>query len=164
MTTQTTRRRTRRKPLRDPLDRFMEKVELRPDTYCWNWIGAVMGGDYGKFFIRKDEGGRTILTPAHRWAYEHFVGTIPEGLQIDHLCRNRRCVNPLHLEPVTCWENLDRRPPEMKARPRDPQATCGNGHPFAGTPNLHVTPSGYRYCKACRREASQRLRQRRRAA
>lgn len=75
------------------LDRFVEKVELAPDG-CWNWLGAKVHG-YGKI----GAGGRgngTIV--AHRVAYEWLVGPIPDGLQLDHLCRNRSCVNPSHLE------------------------------------------------------------------
>lgn len=69
-------------------------------TGCWRWLGHCLSSGYGRV------GARGIL--AHRLAYEELVGPIPDGLEIDHLCRNRGCVNPAHLEPVTHVENLRR--------------------------------------------------------
>jgi hypothetical protein len=82
-------------------ERFVEKVE-KTDT-CWNWTGSTDRG-YGKIGLRR---GVAPLY-AHRVSYEFHVGPIPAGLQLDHLCRNRSCVNPAHLEPVTQRENLAR--------------------------------------------------------
>ena len=87
------------------LDRFNEKWILGVGVNaCWLWIGAHKDkrGGYGNFW-----GGDTTVY-AHRWVYEYFRGPIPKGLQIDHLCRIRTCVNPLHLEIVTQRENIRR--------------------------------------------------------
>lgn len=69
---------------------------------CWNWNGYSTRKGYGQFW----DGAKVIY--AHRYSYEHFLGKIPEGLQVDHLCRNQGCVNPNHLEAVTLTENVRR--------------------------------------------------------
>lgn len=71
---------------------------------CWVWTPPLRPDGYGQFWVASK--GRAIV--AHRWSYEHHVGPIPEGLTLDHLCRNRSCVNPTHLEPVTRGENVRR--------------------------------------------------------
>lgn len=86
------------------------------------------------------------LVRAHRFSYERAVGPIPAGLQIDHLCRVRACVNPAHLEPVTCGENVRR---SWAAMPRKPPKThCVHGHAY--TPeNTHIRKNGAYACLAC---------------
>lgn len=99
-------------------DRFLAKVFFDTINGCWLFTACWERGGYGHF-----QHGR-----AHRWAYEHFVGPIPEGLHIDHLCRVRCCVNPDHLEPVTPEENFRRGVRVM------PQERCKSGrHLMADT-------------------------------
>ncbi|WP_375791707.1 HNH endonuclease signature motif containing protein [Actinoplanes campanulatus] len=98
----------------------------------------------------RNEHGKAVT--AHRYSYESLIGPIPDGLTIDHLCRNRPCINPDHLEPVTQAENNRRVPVEVRrlsARvPRPPRTTCKHGHPLSGE-NLYVSPGGHRACRTC---------------
>lgn len=85
----------------EPIVRFKAKIEVT-DNGCWKWLGYINPSGYGYFSVRHK------LIYAHRWSYEYFVGEIPEGYQIDHLCLNKHCVNPEHLEAVTQSENTIR--------------------------------------------------------
>jgi hypothetical protein len=91
-----------------PEQRFWRHVVRDPDTECWEWTAARKNGGYGSLAI-----GRGNVY-AHRFAYEMLVGPIPTNLELDHLCRNRGCANPAHLEPVTRRVNVLRgRAPEL---------------------------------------------------
>lgn len=127
--------------------RFWAKVSVDEATGCWAWTGAATrpGPDgYGQ--IRVD--GRTIL--AHRFARQVLVGPTPEGLDLDHLCRFRRCVNPAHLEPVTRAENARRGAAHgTYGRAGRARTHCPHGHPYEGE-NLYVNPTtGKRKCRTC---------------
>lgn len=140
------------------IERFNAKIAPGPNG-CIEWTGGLNGSGYGQFY----RGGRTSLeqtgkTYAHRWSYEHHVGPIPKGMELDHLCRNPKCVNPAHLEPVTRRENNLRgtSPAAVHAR----KTHCPAGHPYAGD-NLYIHPTKrMRYCRTCGRAQAQRRRDR----
>lgn len=122
----------------DDLARFHARTDKDGPAGCWLWTGAVTNSGYAS----GSSGGKSML--AHRWAYERFVGPIPEGLELDHLCRVTLCVNPTHLEPVTHEENVRRAMPTH----------CPQGHPY-DEENTHMRPDrGFRECLTCRREQS----------
>jgi hypothetical protein len=95
--------------------RFLDKVQFSPESECWVWRAAVSTSGYGVFFVRK-VGAKKLTAYAHRAAYELFVGPMPDGLTIDHLCCNRLCVKPSHLQTVTARENIRRRDARKEAQ------------------------------------------------
>lgn len=125
-------------------DRFWSHVDVRDGAECWNWLAAKTSGGYGRFRTPK-----THLL-AHRVSYELSVGPIADGLQLDHLCRNRSCVNPAHLEPVTPRVNTLRG--SSVSAVNAVKTHCNHGHPLSGS-NLYQMPDGNRACRACRRRA-----------
>lgn len=136
-------------------DRFMEKVSIAPSG-CLEWTGGLNGSGYGQFYVGMEKNPNTGKGYAHRWAYEHFVGAIPEGLHLDHLCRNRKCCNPNHLQPVTMLENIRRGvgPSSRNAR----KTHCPKGHEYSGD-NLYEHPrKNMRYCRTCNRARAQAAR------
>ena len=129
------------------ISRVLDKRVIKTGD-CWIWDGYLTHG-YGYISINKKK------MRAHRAIYEYLVGPIPEGLELDHLCRNRACVNPNHLEPVTHAVNQRRGSYATKV-------ICIKGHPLEGK-NLSVTKSGGRSCKLCRRDAQRRYKGRKAA-
>ena len=122
-------------------ERLLDRVAFEPNTGCWLWYGATSDTGYGNVMVS----GRVRST--HRVFYELLRGQIPDGLQLDHLCRVRCCVNPNHLEPVTNAENARRSP--LIGRHRPPLlARCRQGHDLTGD-NVRWTSHGYRACRAC---------------
>lgn len=132
----------------DDLARFWSYVDRTGS--CWNWTGATSKDGYGIILVRRE----TKYAPRHAWELMH--GPMPEGLEPDHLCRNRACVNPDHLEPVSHRENVLRgeSPTAKNAR----KTHCKLGHEFTEE-NTYITPStGGRNCRTCLGVAAARRR------
>ena len=117
--------------------RFMSRVE-KTEHGCWVWLGAKMRNGYGQLVV----GG--VHYAAHRYAYQELVGAIPAGLDLDHLCRNRACTNPDHLEPVTRSENPLRG---LKRTHNLEKTHCPSGHEYSDE-NTYVN-GDRRQCRAC---------------
>lgn len=140
-----------------PFERTMRRVEKDETTGCWNWTGH----------LRKDGSGQVWVNGAHKLAYrvvfEHLVGPIPVRLVLDHLCRNRRCVNPDHLEPVEHAENTRRGLAAEATRAMFDalwanRTHCANGHDLAEVGLIVRTRGAYttRQCAGCRKEQKAR--------
>ena len=141
------------KKARPVAERVLSKVIVTPSE-CWEWQGQRDKAGYGRVSVGSRIDGTKRIASAHRTAYEAFVGPVPDGLELDHLCRNRGCVNPAHLEPVTRLENVRR------AR----RAHCPRGHLLEGR-NLYLNPAGNRRgCRECNRQACLRYRARKAAS
>jgi len=137
-------------------DRFWALV--RKTNGCWLWQGRVNADGYGIY------SGKS----AHRLAFALLGGDIPDGTEIDHLCRTRNCVNPKHMEAVTHLENVRRadfssRPETVLSLRQRAKTHCPQGHPYAGE-NLRVNASGGRVCRECERAKSRRYKQSKRGS
>jgi hypothetical protein len=139
-----------------------------PFSGCWAWNGTVAYDGYG----RLPSGRRGVTFPAHRVAYEYAKGPIPDGMQIDHLCRVKCCINPDHLEavtpsinvlrglvPTTASKHMKSLQDRLKAELRsDPAPHCKRGHPFDDE-NTYVDKNGFWHCRECKRTAFRKWQQ-----
>lgn len=130
-------------------ERFFAKVHMT--SGCWEWVAGKDSGGYGQIGVDRR------VKRAHRVAYEAIVGPIPEGLELDHLCRNRACVRPEHLEPVTRYENVRRGNGWAGTNAR--KTHCPKGHELAS----HLKEF-HRRCLVCKRTETREYMRRRRAA
>jgi hypothetical protein len=127
------------------LERIAEKVALTDDG-CVIWTGSLDIGGYGQIGVGSKRDRTNTKRKVHRLLYELTVGPVPAGLDLDHLCRNRACCRPDHLEPVTRRENLARGTGligQQLAR-----LTCAHGHPY--TPENTYMDNGARVCRTCK--------------
>jgi len=135
---------SRAKYIKDtPINRFMAKVDV--SEKCWLWTAGLKDG-YGAFRVM----GKTHR--AHKWYWEFLNGKVPNGLELDHTCNNRACVNPQHLEAVSHAENV-RRAPVGKRNWRTLNIThCPKGHEYSEG-NIYRPPnSNERHCRICHKE------------
>jgi hypothetical protein len=131
----------------------LQGLRVVDDAPCWQWAGKSGKHGYG---YHRDR-------PAHRAVYELLVASVADGLDLDHLCRNRLCVNPAHLEPVTHAENCRRGIAGEVTRARMLAKThCAQGHEW--TPENTMQTARQRKCRTCMRESSARAREQRRAS
>ena len=133
------------------MSRFWSKVEQTAD--CWEWTAAKDRRGYGKVQVN----GRAWL--AHRWAYESTVAVVPEGMELDHLCRNPGCVRPDHLEPVTHAENVRRGQGGHLNNWQRRKTYCPQGHPLNDA-NVFHDKQGWRHCRTCHNARNRRRRAR----
>ncbi len=128
-------------------ERFWSKV-AKADVGCWEWLAAISGSGYGLFWLD----GRYV--GAHRVAVEFDGRKIPTGMHTDHLCSNRSCVRPDHLEVVTPQEN-QRRSTSVSGL-NAAKVECAHGHPLSGD-NLYLW-RGHRHCRTCVNERNRKYR------
>lgn len=133
------------------LERFTANYIPEPNSGCWLWIGSLTGTGYGGICTGRPRVGKSTKEVAHRVAYKLFKGPIPEGLDLDHLCRVRSCVNPDHLEPVTRSENLKRG---LGGRLRVRPSHCVHGHELTDSNTVVVHNRAlnktFRICHECK--------------
>jgi HNH endonuclease len=133
----------------DPLARMFRRRQVDPATGCWNYTGSTFKFGYGKV---KSQGKNHT---AHTIAYKRLRGPVPEGMELDHVCRNPRCFNPDHLEPVTHRENMMRGNTVTGANAA--KTHCHRGHELSGK-NLFIRRDGRRRCRTCESETQRRIR------
>ena len=141
------------RPCTPAIDRFKAKIHVSNqnglrNAPCWNWIGSTTSSGYGEFKADGRRGAKK--TNPHRFAYQHYIGSIPEGYEVDHLCKNRLCCNPAHLEAITLQENRRRRNAD--------QTHCKQGHEFNDENTLRS--GNRRRCRICSAERSRKFMER----
>ena len=128
-------------------ERFFLRVSPEPNTGCWLWMGHCLPTPGKEYATMRNEKSKYV--GAHRWAYEHFVGLVPDELQIDHKCEVKCCVNPKHLEPCTGLVNIRRRK-ERSGFHVPPKTHCPQGHEYTPGNTIKCGPKKQYYqCRIC---------------
>lgn len=144
------------KPI-SPIVRFLPKIKIL-NNGCWEWKTGIIKTEYAIFTINHKR------ISAHRFIYEYFYNEINPNLSIDHLCKNRRCVNPLHLEQVTQQENCRRgNGGKIRGLQLKSKTHCPQGHPYSKE-NTYTTPKNKRMCRICTKLHFQQFQQRKKLA
>lgn len=141
------------------LQRLLPKIVFHMPLGCWEWQGAKHSR-YGHGMFGYNALGKNTTRYVHVWLWENLVGPVPADLQLDHLCRNTRCCNPLHLEPVTARVNNLRGQSSAARNAR--KTKCIRGHELSGD-NLYIRKRGQRQERWCRTCMTSRARERRRS-
>lgn len=156
-------------PVKPPIERFLALVDVVPGA-CWPWKGSKSKDGYGQFTLSGRRGEKRIRIAPYRFIWEHFNGPMPEGLEPDHTCNNRKCCNPEHIEPVTHSENQIRSYRRGRKRPgvdyraaKSRPTHCPKGHEYTPENTYHTTNSTI-YCRECNRAACADYQARKRAA
>ncbi len=132
------------------MERFFSKIKFNKKTWCWDWIAGTDKDGYGQFWFNKKQ------RKAYRVSYELFRGSLTDGLTLDHLCKNKKCCNPEHLEQVSIGINLKRASHQITTI-NSKKTHCHNGHEF--TPeNTYITPLGKRQCNECQTQRKKKYR------
>lgn len=129
-------------------DRIIRNIDFSMDeTACWEWVGQRSYSGYGQAKLTLAGMERVVL--AHRWLYEALVGPIPAGLTLDHLCKNKSCVNPKHLEPVTIADNIRRG--DSKSAVSRRTGRCTKGHHVVDPGGwIEYSDGARRACRICK--------------
>lgn len=156
-------------PIKPPIERFLALVQVNLGE-CWLWLGSKSKDGYGQFILSARRGEKRIRIAPYRFIWEHINGPMPEGLEPDHTCNNRQCVNPEHIEPVTHAENQRRSYQRGRKRihvdfagGRKRGTHCPKGHEYTDS-NTYYTPHGSVYCRECNRLACLVYQSKRKAA
>jgi hypothetical protein len=137
---------------KNTMETVANRIEI-VDSGCWEWLGALQYG-YGYTTIN------SVGCRVHRLVWEYLVCPIPDGLVLDHLCRNKKCCNVAHMEMVTQGENIRRGDVGKHNREK---THCVNGHPYSEENTYYITRKdgkGFRMCKSCNNAARERYTQR----
>lgn len=128
--------------------RVFSILEIGDSDTCWEWKGIKAPNGYGRINVKRD---KWTSVAAHRWIYEHIHGPIDKSLDMDHLCRNRSCVNPNHLEPVTRSVNIKRGVISSRLKTQ-----CKRGHEYSESNTRRQKGFGTRSCRECEKIRSKR--------